>query len=47
VRPFGGYTEAVQTGNLCFLTGMLPTEGRNAQFVGRVHAALEDGTAGG
>jgi enamine deaminase RidA (YjgF/YER057c/UK114 family) len=28
----------VQTGNLLFLTGMLPTEGRSAKFVGRVGA---------
>jgi enamine deaminase RidA (YjgF/YER057c/UK114 family) len=27
-EPFGAYAEAVQTGNLLFLTGMLPTEGR-------------------
>jgi enamine deaminase RidA (YjgF/YER057c/UK114 family) len=26
-EPFGTYAEAVQTGNLLFLTGMLPTEG--------------------
>jgi enamine deaminase RidA (YjgF/YER057c/UK114 family) len=29
-EPFGIYAEAVQTGNLLFLTGMLPTEGRAA-----------------
>ena len=28
--PFGSYVEAVQTGNLLFLSGMLPTEGRGA-----------------
>ncbi len=27
-EPFGTYVEAVQTGKLLFLTGMLPTEGR-------------------
>jgi hypothetical protein len=27
-EPFGIYAEAVQTGNLLFLTGMLPTAGR-------------------
>jgi enamine deaminase RidA (YjgF/YER057c/UK114 family) len=26
-EPFGTYVEAVQSGNLLFLTGMLPTEG--------------------
>ena len=35
-EPFGIYAEAVQTGNLLFLTGMLPTVGREAKFVGRV-----------
>jgi enamine deaminase RidA (YjgF/YER057c/UK114 family) len=39
--PFGTYVEAVQTGNLLFLTGMLPTEGRVAKFVGRVGAELD------
>ncbi|MGH8094311.1 MAG: RidA family protein [Chthoniobacterales bacterium] len=40
-RPFGTYAEAVQTGNLLFLTGMLPTEGRAAKFVGRIGAELD------
>ncbi|MGB6430363.1 MAG: RidA family protein [Candidatus Acidiferrales bacterium] len=40
-EPFGIYAEAVQTGNLLFLTGMLPTEGRAAKFVGRVGAELD------
>jgi enamine deaminase RidA (YjgF/YER057c/UK114 family) len=39
-EPFGIYAEAVQTGNLLFLTGMLPTEGRAAKFIGRVGAEL-------
>jgi len=39
-EPFGIYAEAVQTGNLLFLTGMLPTEGRSAKFVGRFGAEL-------
>jgi enamine deaminase RidA (YjgF/YER057c/UK114 family) len=39
--PFGTYAEAVQTGNLLFLTGMLPTEGRVAEFIGRVGAELD------
>lgn len=39
-EPFGVYAEAVQTGNLLFLTGMLPTEGRSAKFVGQVGAQL-------
>jgi enamine deaminase RidA (YjgF/YER057c/UK114 family) len=40
-EPFGIYAEAVQTGNLLFLTGMLPTVGREAQFIGRIGAELE------
>ena len=40
-QPFGTYAEAVQTGNLLFLTGMLPTEGRSAKFIGRVGAELD------
>ena len=40
-EPFGIYVEAVQTGNLLFLTGMLPTEGRAPKFVGRVGAELD------
>src|SRR5215469_4967397 len=40
-QPFGTYAEAVQTGNLLFLTGMLPTEGRAAKFNGRVGAELD------
>jgi enamine deaminase RidA (YjgF/YER057c/UK114 family) len=39
--PFGTYVEAVQTGNLLFLTGMLPTQGRGARFLGRVGAELD------
>jgi enamine deaminase RidA (YjgF/YER057c/UK114 family) len=30
-QPFGAYVEAVQTGNLLFLSGMLPTEGHGAK----------------
>jgi enamine deaminase RidA (YjgF/YER057c/UK114 family) len=40
-EPFGAYAEAVQTGKLLFLTGMLPTEGRRATFTGRVGAELD------
>jgi enamine deaminase RidA (YjgF/YER057c/UK114 family) len=40
-EPFGIYVEAVQTGNLLFLTGMLPTEGHGAKFIGRVGAELD------
>ena len=40
-EPFGIYTEAVQTGNLLFLTGMLPTADREAKFIGRIGAELD------
>lgn len=40
-QPFGVYVEAVQTGNLLFLTGMLPTEGHGAKFIGRVGAEFD------
>ena len=40
-EPFGTYAEAVQTGNLLFLSGMLPTEGSSATFVGRIGAELD------
>jgi len=40
-EPFGAYVEAVQTGNLLFLSGMLPTEGHDAKFIGRVGAELD------
>jgi enamine deaminase RidA (YjgF/YER057c/UK114 family) len=44
-EPFGTYTEAVQVGSLLFLSGMLPTEGRTAKFVGRVGAELDTAAA--
>jgi enamine deaminase RidA (YjgF/YER057c/UK114 family) len=40
-EPFGAYAEAVQTGNLLFVSGMLPTEGRSAKITGRVGAELD------
>src|SRR4249919_488443 len=40
-EPFGAYVEAVQTGNLLFLSGMLPTEGHAAKMIGRVGAELD------
>ena len=43
--PLGAYVEAVQTGNLLFLSGTLPVEGGAPKFVGRIGAELsvEDG----
>src|SRR5436853_6666673 len=40
-EPFGTYMEAVQTGNLLFMSGMLPTEGHAAKIIGRVGAELD------
>jgi len=40
-QPFGVYVEAVRSGNLLFLTGMMPTEGQRAKFLGRVGAELD------
>ena len=40
-EPFGIYAEAVRTGNLLFLTGMLPTVGHEAKFIGRLGAELD------
>jgi enamine deaminase RidA (YjgF/YER057c/UK114 family) len=40
VTPFGPYVPAVQTGNLLFLSGMLPTVGHEPKFLGRVGKEL-------
>jgi len=39
-RPLGAYVEAVQAGNLLFLSGTLPLEGGVPKFVGRVGAEI-------
>jgi enamine deaminase RidA (YjgF/YER057c/UK114 family) len=39
-RPFGAYAEAVQTGDLLFLTGMLPIENQKPKYVGRIGKEL-------
>ena len=41
LEPFGTYVEAVQSGSLLFLSGMLPTEGHGAKVIGRVGAELD------
>ena len=43
--PLGAYVEAVQAGNLLFLSGTLPVEGGVPKFVGRIGSELsvEDG----
>ena len=40
-EPLGVYVEAVRTGDLLFLTGMLPTEGATARFTGHVGAEVD------
>jgi enamine deaminase RidA (YjgF/YER057c/UK114 family) len=39
--PLGAYVEAVQTGNLLFLSGMLPVAGGKPAFVGRLGEELD------
>jgi enamine deaminase RidA (YjgF/YER057c/UK114 family) len=43
--PLGAYVEAVQAGNLLFLSGTLPVEGGALKFLGRIGGTLsvEDG----
>src|SRR6202521_3789247 len=38
--PLGAYVEAVQSGNLLFLSGTLPVEGGVPKFLGRIGAEL-------
>jgi enamine deaminase RidA (YjgF/YER057c/UK114 family) len=40
-RPFGAYVETVQTGNLLFLSGMLPAIGHEPKFIGRLGKELD------
>lgn len=44
-QPLGAYVEAVQAGNLLFLSGTLPLEGGVLRFAGRVGAeiSIEEG----
>ncbi|WP_263352464.1 RidA family protein [Acidicapsa acidisoli] len=39
--PFGAYAESVQTGNLLYLSGMLPAVGHEPRFVGRLGKEFE------
>ena len=45
--PFGTYVEALQTGNLLFLSGMLPVLDHKPKYVGRIGQELtaDDGRA--
>ena len=40
-HPLGAYVESVQSGNLLFLSGMLPVKGGNLQYVGRLGKELD------
>ncbi len=40
-RPLGAYVATVETGNLLFLSGMLPIVGGVPKFIGRVGAELD------
>lgn len=40
-KPFGAYVEAVQTGNLLFLTGALPVADQKPKYRGRIGAELD------
>ena len=44
-KPLGAYVEAVQVGNLLYLSGALPVEGGVPKFLGRIGAevSVEDG----
>jgi len=39
--PFGSYVEALQTGSLLFLTGMLPVVGHTPKYLGRIGRELD------
>jgi enamine deaminase RidA (YjgF/YER057c/UK114 family) len=39
-KPLGAYVEAVQTGNLLYLSGTLPVEGGVPKFLGRLGGEL-------
>jgi enamine deaminase RidA (YjgF/YER057c/UK114 family) len=41
VTPFGAYLTAVRSGNLLFLTGMLPTRGHEALYTGSIGRELD------
>jgi enamine deaminase RidA (YjgF/YER057c/UK114 family) len=41
VTPFGEYVEAVQIGNLLFLSGTLPVLGHDMKYRGRIGAELD------
>jgi enamine deaminase RidA (YjgF/YER057c/UK114 family) len=40
-KPFGTYVEALQTGNLLFLSGMLPVVDHKPKYIGRLGKELD------
>jgi enamine deaminase RidA (YjgF/YER057c/UK114 family) len=40
-NPFGAYAVSVQTGNLLYLSGMLPAVGHEPKFVGRLGKEID------
>ncbi len=41
-RPLGAYVEAVQSGSLLFLSGMLPVKNGKLQYIGRLRKDLDE-----
>ena len=41
-HPLGAYVEAVKSGSLLFLSGMLPVKNGNLQYVGRLRKDLDE-----
>jgi enamine deaminase RidA (YjgF/YER057c/UK114 family) len=41
-HPLGAYVESVQSGNLLFLSGMLPVKDGKLQYVGRIGKELDE-----
>ena len=41
-HPLGAYVEAIQTGSLLFLSGMLPVKDGKLEFVGRLGKELDE-----
>jgi enamine deaminase RidA (YjgF/YER057c/UK114 family) len=44
-HPLGAYVEAVQSGNILFLSGMLPVKDGKAQYVGRLGKEIDENAA--
>jgi enamine deaminase RidA (YjgF/YER057c/UK114 family) len=42
--PLGAYVEVIQTGNLLYLSGVLPVEGHKSKYIGRIGKELDGNT---